>query len=814
MSDMSGAIARWINGRSIAILEIGRFVKWSLRRASSGERLIASLLLVCAIGAAPWLIVSFGLWGWLWAAGVSLVGLGYLLVLVISYLKVQWRARAAEYTAEASSLRNEYALFKAEVSSQRHEYLEGQRRASDRLDGQIQHLEQRLTALVERHAVEGRATSSEELHSRLSLLDDRTDRRLGAAEARLASLTQEIEQTALRTQAHADWSSAVERQMEQLETWRRNVDELLAQHSRLGASIQSGLKSLRVQVSEGLGPQFEERLESWRVRLDNEIADAVRRGRTEDALAFQEREKQLRAGLKSLHDAVEALKRDTQTLEGGLIRSTEDLRKELVTRFVDGRKLLDAEVSARKRLEEDLAALAKAADQSHAAQLEEASRAVRAELEREIDRLAKEIPTDDDIDQKIAGSAAFTGVTQEIQLAMEAARRAETVAGEAVKSAQAEVAAGLQHLQNVIPTKDQLNEEIAAALDASGAKKDVQSALEIARQAQSKANEAANHSLINDRAERIETALSAAANLGAANSATLRKMSDSNAAVARPFDRLLSTEVIVRIEQYWLKTFGLNMTRTALAYMAHKMCLLEDRGLGRIAAPIETIVLRQLALRSLPTRGDLEVLEIGTLFGLGAAVLYNFQGARSSGMHLTLLDPLEGYYEAGGSDPVTGIEVSEKVLRRNLATLNVPASDYRLIKDLSAEPSAIKAASDRLYDYVLVDGDHSTAGVAADFENYGPLVKPGGLIVFDDYGSDHWPGIKPYVDEMVRSDPNWVWIGADYRTAILSKKADGATATIPTKSASGSRRAANGGPATGRKTPSKASGSSPSRQQT
>lgn len=272
----------------------------------------------------------------------------------------------------------------------------------------------------------------------------------------------------------------------------------------------------------------------------------------------------------------------------------------------------------------------------------------------------------------------------------------------------------------------------------------------------------------------------------------LRRLSDSNASIARPFDRLLAPEKVQKIESHWLKTFGINMSRTALGYMAHKICLLEDRGMGRIAAPIETIVMRQLALRSLPNRGKLEVMEIGNLFGLSAAVLYNFRGARSAGMQLTLIDPLEGYYEAGGADPVTGVEVCEPVLRKNLEDLGVPESDYRLIKALSADPRAITEASDRLYDLILVDGDHSTAGVAADFENYGPLVKPGGLMIFDDYGSDHWPGIQPYVDETVRTDPDWIWIGADYRTAVVAKKADGATARIASKpkAAAGARRAA------------------------
>jgi predicted O-methyltransferase YrrM len=35
-------------------------------------------------------------------------------------------------------------------------------------------------------------------------------------------------------------------------------------------------------------------------------------------------------------------------------------------------------------------------------------------------------------------------------------------------------------------------------------------------------------------------------------------------------------------------------------------------------------------------------------------------------------------------------------------------------------------------DFLFIDGDHTYDGVAADFELYGPLVRPGGLIAFHD----------------------------------------------------------------------------------
>ena len=39
---------------------------------------------------------------------------------------------------------------------------------------------------------------------------------------------------------------------------------------------------------------------------------------------------------------------------------------------------------------------------------------------------------------------------------------------------------------------------------------------------------------------------------------------------------------------------------------------------------------------------------------------------------------------------------------------------------------------DRALDFLLIDGDHSFAGVSRDFELYAPLVAPGGLVAFHD----------------------------------------------------------------------------------
>ena len=52
--------------------------------------------------------------------------------------------------------------------------------------------------------------------------------------------------------------------------------------------------------------------------------------------------------------------------------------------------------------------------------------------------------------------------------------------------------------------------------------------------------------------------------------------------------------------------------------------------------------------------------------------------------------------------------------------------------DHTTRAAAVAAIGDNWVDVLYIDGDHSTAGVLADFNDYAPLVRPGGMIVLHD----------------------------------------------------------------------------------
>jgi predicted O-methyltransferase YrrM len=63
-----------------------------------------------------------------------------------------------------------------------------------------------------------------------------------------------------------------------------------------------------------------------------------------------------------------------------------------------------------------------------------------------------------------------------------------------------------------------------------------------------------------------------------------------------------------------------------------------------------------------------------------------------------------------------------------------PSNDLHVIKGDSKSPEVVDQVKSICphIDFLFIDGDHSYEGSRADFESYGPLVRPGGVIAFHD----------------------------------------------------------------------------------
>ena len=74
-------------------------------------------------------------------------------------------------------------------------------------------------------------------------------------------------------------------------------------------------------------------------------------------------------------------------------------------------------------------------------------------------------------------------------------------------------------------------------------------------------------------------------------------------------------------------------------------------------------------------------------------------------------------------------------------------------------------------DFLFLDGDHSYDGIKMDFEMYGSLMRPGGLVAFHDIKPslpDNWRQVGPfwesikekyYYTEFLSNEASWGGIG-------------------------------------------------------
>jgi len=232
-------------------------------------------------------------------------------------------------------------------------------------------------------------------------------------------------------------------------------------------------------------------------------------------------------------------------------------------------------------------------------------------------------------------------------------------------------------------------------------------------------------------------------------------------------NRKLSGQVLGQLGA-WARRLGLNENEKSIAYMADHIVELERRLAGRLAASIEDMMLRLLVVLAIE-REERHVLEIGALFGISGAAIYNICQEKGLKLRLTMIDPFSGYY-GKEVDILTGLPVTKEQLERNFQTAGVQKKDYRIIQAKSQHKRAITAASKSRYDALIIDGDHSYDIVKNDLENYGKMVEKGGYIIFDDYGNESWPDVKRYVDEEVlekRSDLELV--GTEFTTIVFRR---------------------------------------------
>ncbi len=226
---------------------------------------------------------------------------------------------------------------------------------------------------------------------------------------------------------------------------------------------------------------------------------------------------------------------------------------------------------------------------------------------------------------------------------------------------------------------------------------------------------------------------------------------------------------------------GVPLQRGELKYMERKLQVIEGQCEGRLAGSVDDAIARSLAARTWKGE-ELRILEIGVLFGIGAIYMHRVLSPFFAHVHLSLLDPFDGYYGSDHLDPLTGQPVTRAMLERNLSRGGVPMDDVTIIDRFSTDQAAVKRAGDGSpYAVIIIDGDHSYEGVKADYELYADMVAPGGVLIVDDYGSKDWPEVTAYASEVIERDKRFAKVAVLGKTAIYRRTAVRAGSTAETK---------------------------------
>jgi hypothetical protein len=219
---------------------------------------------------------------------------------------------------------------------------------------------------------------------------------------------------------------------------------------------------------------------------------------------------------------------------------------------------------------------------------------------------------------------------------------------------------------------------------------------------------------------------------------------------AKSFNRQLSSALAQEVLTVLHQAGFAELKEADVIHAGEVFAHVEQSITGRIAGHLEDYLGMFLATRAAcgaRGRDPVHMVEIGTLFGGSAALLWLAAKESGATFSLTAIDPLDGYYRHSSTGPtspvdiITGLDISAARVRSNLVACGVPEDGVKIVCALSNEPAALAAASVRPIDILFIDGDHSLEGLTADFKNYLPLMRTGGLMVLDNFTDMAWPDV-------------------------------------------------------------------------
>lgn len=151
-------------------------------------------------------------------------------------------------------------------------------------------------------------------------------------------------------------------------------------------------------------------------------------------------------------------------------------------------------------------------------------------------------------------------------------------------------------------------------------------------------------------------------------------------------------------------------------------------GFGAMQKVPELAALIDLVSNGEPKR----IMEIG--FGRGGTAWA--WSKISSVEQLILLNLPDGPWGGGKDDEVVKMIAENTTARVDYIAGN--SQNAEALEAVEARLMTLARGTDGVLDFLMIDGDHSRAGVMADYDLYKNFVRPGGLIAFHDI-AEHPP---------------------------------------------------------------------------
>lgn len=159
------------------------------------------------------------------------------------------------------------------------------------------------------------------------------------------------------------------------------------------------------------------------------------------------------------------------------------------------------------------------------------------------------------------------------------------------------------------------------------------------------------------------------------------------------------------------------------------------------------------------SKGKHIALEIGTMMGVSAAIIAK---SLAPDGNLYCIDPWEA--PVGRNNPCYLIACRE-LRRKNVF------DKVTFIRGYSGE---VEERLPVLFDFILVDGDHSYEGIEIDWALVRRKLRPGGIVCLHDTTipeEEPWRdfGSNQYFDQIIQHDPMFQWIERCYSLNVLER---------------------------------------------